>query len=87
MTHTPKGYRIEGGIVEFNRFGKPGKRIASDCERELWAVREELLAALKDFPSIAKAVLKENSTFSMMQALIKILSAAETAIKAAERSE
>ncbi len=90
MSHTPKGYRIE--LAHGHKYlvrsegGEDTWKEATACEMELWAIREELLKALKDLPLIAKAALKDNSPFAMMQALSRMLVSAEAAIKSAERA-
>ncbi len=84
MSHTPKGYRIDAAAQVWID-GTPKLR-ATEFEIELWNIRDKFLAELTDFPLIAKAALKDNSPFAMMQALRRMLSAAEAAIKSAERA-
>ncbi len=85
MKRTPKGYRIESGkVFTLLPTGDEWEGVASDCEVELWSIREELLKALKRAQEELRLIRMKDCNV-VYDITLKIDMAA--AIKAAERSE
>lgn len=58
--HTPQGYRIDGQykylLIPSVHSGSELRTESTECEMELWEIRSDMLAALKEIGCIARTL-------------------------------